>query len=72
MILFELSGTPGGSAFDAFQKWTPAQSGKLAFYRGRYFGVVESPGAGRATLDRFTVAFERATFGSSDPFEWRW
>ena len=71
VMIFELSAQPGGSAFDAFQKWTPAQAGKLAFYRGRFFGVVESEQADPVTLDRFTVAFERATFGGSEPFEWR-
>jgi len=47
----------GGSAFDAFQKWQ-TQPGKMSFYKGRYFGVVESPGADMNTLNRFAVAVE--------------
>jgi hypothetical protein len=49
----------GGSAFDAWQKWQ-AQPGKMSFYKGRYFGVVESPGADMDALNRFTVAVESA------------
>jgi hypothetical protein len=49
----------GAGAFDAWQKWQ-AQPGKMAFYKGRYFGVVESPGADMSTLDRFTTAIEGA------------
>jgi hypothetical protein len=45
------------SAFDAAQKWQP-QPGKMAFFQGRYFGVVESPGADRFALERFLVAVE--------------
>ncbi|MBZ5626601.1 MAG: hypothetical protein LAQ69_49160 [Acidobacteriia bacterium] len=59
----------GATAFDAFQKWRPAQPGKMGFFKGRYFGVVESPQADRATLDGFTVAVEKALPGSS---EGRW
>jgi hypothetical protein len=45
------------SAFDAEQKWTP-QAGKMAFFKGSYFGVVESAVDDRAALDRFIVAIE--------------
>src|SRR5580700_7142300 len=47
----------GESAFDAWQK-SQTQPGKMSFYKGRYFGVVESPNADRNTLNRFTVAIE--------------
>jgi hypothetical protein len=46
---------PGATAFDAMQKWQ-SQPGKMAFFQGHYFGVVESPGANPATLSRFTSA----------------
>jgi hypothetical protein len=49
----------GASAFDAWQKWQ-TQPGKMSFYKGRYFGVVESSNADRNALNRFTVAIESA------------
>jgi hypothetical protein len=49
----------GESAFDAWQKWQ-TQPGKMSFYKGRYFGVVESPNADMNTLNRFTVSIESA------------
>jgi hypothetical protein len=60
LTLFKMPGWPGATAFDALQKWRPAQPGKVGFFKGRYFGVVESPQADRPTLDRFTVAVEGA------------
>jgi hypothetical protein len=63
LTLFEMPEWPGATAFDAFQKWRPAQPGKMGFFRDRYFGVVESPQADRATLDRFTEAVENALPG---------
>jgi hypothetical protein len=45
------------SAFDAAQKWQP-QPGKMGFFKGRYFGVVESPDADRRTIERFLLAVE--------------
>jgi hypothetical protein len=63
LTLFEMGSFPGASAFDAWQKWRPAQPGKMGFFKGRYFGVVESPQADRMTLDRFTVAVEKALPG---------
>jgi hypothetical protein len=47
----------GASAFDAWQKWQ-TQPGKMAFYKGRYFGVVESPAADMNTLNRLALAVE--------------
>jgi hypothetical protein len=35
----------------------------MGFFKDRYFGVVESPQADRATLDRFTAAMEDALPG---------
>jgi hypothetical protein len=49
--LFALPWSPG-SAWDAIQRWRPAP-GTRAFAKGRYFGVVESPGADQETLKRF-------------------
>ncbi len=69
LTLVEMPEQPGASAFDAWQKWRPAQPGKLGFYKGRVFGVVESPQADRATLDRFTVAVEKGLPAGS---EGRW
>jgi hypothetical protein len=57
LTIFDMPGSVGATAFDAFQKWQ-TQPGKLAFYKGRYFGVVESPNAGLSTLNRFTIAVE--------------
>jgi hypothetical protein len=45
-------------AFSAVQSWR-AEAGKLAFFRGRYFGVVTAPGADTRTLSRFVAAFEK-------------
>ena len=45
------------SAFDAAQKWQP-QPGKMSFFKGSYFGVVESSGADGFTLERFVLAVE--------------
>jgi len=46
------------TAFSAVQSWRP-ERGKLAFYRGRIFGIVESPGADLRTLNRFVTVFEK-------------
>jgi hypothetical protein len=48
----------GTMAFSAVQSWR-AEAGKLAFYRGRYFGIASSPGADHATLNRFVAAVEK-------------
>jgi len=66
LTLFEMPECPGATAFDAFQKWRPDQPGKIGFFKGRYFGVVESPQADRATLDRFAVAVQKALPGKSE------
>jgi hypothetical protein len=66
LTLYEMPGWAGATAFDAFQKWHPAASGNEGFFKGRYFGVVESELADGATLDRFTVAVEKAIPGKGD------
>ncbi|MBS1874678.1 MAG: hypothetical protein JSU00_15795 [Acidobacteria bacterium] len=47
------------SSFDALQKWR-ATAGRLAFYKGRYFCIAESTGAGFDELSRFTTALREA------------
>jgi len=71
LTLFDLPGYPmGGGAFDAWQKWPPNQPGKLGFWSGRFFGVVESPGADRAALDRFAAALGKALTGGELGGRW--
>src|SRR5262249_18227461 len=41
VTLYEMPNRVGTSAFDAAQKF-PAQPGKMGFFQGSYFGVVES------------------------------
>jgi len=55
LTLYEMPGWAGATAFDAFQKWR-RQPGKMAFYKGDSFGVVESSAADAQQIDRFTVA----------------
>jgi hypothetical protein len=40
------------SAWDAIQRWR-GLPGAMAFAKGRYFGVAQSPGAEQGTLKRF-------------------
>jgi hypothetical protein len=51
-------GMPAGG-FDAIQQWrvTP---GKMAFLKGGYFGIAESPGASKEELARFVRGVEAA------------
>ena len=51
-------GMPAGG-FDAIQQWrvTP---GKMAFLKGGYFGIAESPGASQGELARFVRGVEAA------------
>ncbi len=56
VTLYEL-GAPA-SAFELMQKWRPAE-GRMAFYRERYFGVVQSAGADRASLAAFALSLDR-------------
>ena len=60
LTLLEMPESPGATAFDAFQKWPPAHPGKIGFFQGRFFGVVESPTADRGTLNVFTSAVEKS------------
>ena len=59
LTLYDMPESPGATAFDALQKWR-IQPGKMAFYKGGYFGVVESAAADRDTLNRFVTAVEAA------------
>jgi hypothetical protein len=54
VTIHEMSSTT--LAFDKVQSWR-GETGKLAFYHGRYFGLAESPGADQRTLNRFATAF---------------
>lgn len=69
VTLFVMPGGPGGGSFDAFQKWPPRQPGKLAFYRGRFFGIVEADGAAPDELDRFTTSLALVLVPGND---WVW
>lgn len=48
----------GTVAFSMVQSWR-GEKGQVAFFRGRYFGVVESAGASHDTMNRFVAAFEK-------------
>lgn len=65
LTIYYMPGWAGAAAFDAFQKWQ-VQPGKIAFYKGHFFGVVESPKAELNTLNRFTVAVESTLPGGSE------
>jgi hypothetical protein len=54
--LSEMSSTT--AAFSAVQNWRP-EPGKLAFYKGRFFGMAQSPAADQRTLNAFVTAFEK-------------
>jgi hypothetical protein len=51
-------GMPRGG-FDAIQQWRVAP-GKMAFLKGGYFGVAESPGTSQEELARFVRGVEAA------------
>lgn len=59
LTLFEMSGRPGASPFDAWQR-ARVEPGKMSFYKGAFFGVAQAPEADKPTLDRFVVAIEAA------------
>lgn len=65
LTLIEMPESPGATAFDAWQKWRPAQPGKVGFYKGRFFGVAESPTADRETLNIFASEVQRWLPGRS-------
>ena len=66
LTLVEMPGTPGATAFDAWQKWPPDQLGKLGFYKGRFFGVAESAASDREALILFTSGIENGLPGSGE------
>jgi hypothetical protein len=51
LTLYLMPWSPG-SAWDAIQEWRTVP-GAMAFAKGRYFGVAQSPGAGQDDLKRF-------------------
>ncbi len=55
ITLYAMPWSPG-NAWDAIQRWWPAP-GTMAFAKGRYFGVAESPDADQAKLRRFVQNF---------------
>jgi hypothetical protein len=57
LTLYEMPERPGATAFDTWQK-SRIEPGKLAFHKGRYFGVAQAPAADAAVLDGFVVAVE--------------
>ena len=65
LTLYDMPEVPGATAFDAEQKF-PTQPGKMGFFKGHYFGVVESEGARREDLDRFVVAVEASIPGGNE------
>lgn len=58
LTLYQMPWSPG-SAWDAIQEWRE-RPGVMAFAKGRYFGVVESPGAGQGTLKSFVQGITAA------------
>jgi hypothetical protein len=58
LTLYQMPWSPG-SAWDAIQEWRTLP-GAMAFAKGTYFGVAESPGAEQATLKRFVQAVTTA------------
>ena len=57
-------GMPRGG-FDAIQQWRAAE-GKMAFLKGGYFGIAESPGASQEELARFVRGVEMALPAGSE------
>jgi hypothetical protein len=68
LTIYYMPGWSGATAFDALQKWQ-RQPGKMAFYKGHYFGVVESGDSDRNALNRFTAAVESSLPAGA---EFRW
>lgn len=64
LTLYEMPRWPGG-AFDALQQWRP-QPGKMAFMKGTYFGVAESPDANQGVLTRFVHGIATAIPGRDE------
>ena len=57
LTLYDMPGWAGATAFDAVQKWR-TRGGKMAFYKGDIFGVVESRNADKGKLYEFMTAVE--------------
>ncbi|MGP0076107.1 MAG: hypothetical protein ACLPWF_29660 [Bryobacteraceae bacterium] len=67
LTLYQMPWSPG-SAWDAIQEWRTLP-GAMAFAKGRYFGVAESPGAERSTLKRFVQGVTAALPPGSETFQ---
>jgi hypothetical protein len=57
LVLTLLEMSSSAQAFDAFQKWQTG-GGRMAFYKGQFFGVAESAGADVQTLNAFVMGIE--------------
>jgi hypothetical protein len=57
LTIYDMPGWPGPTAFGSFQEWQ-AQPGKVAFNKGRYFGIVEAPDGNAEAVHRFIAAIE--------------
>jgi hypothetical protein len=56
------------SAWDAIQEWR-STPGAMAFAKGRYFGVAQSPGADQRTLKRFVQGVTVALPPGSETYQ---
>jgi hypothetical protein len=67
LTLYQMPWSPG-SAWDAIQEWR-TRAGAMAFAKGNYFGVAESPGADQRTLKRFVQGVTAALPPGSETFQ---
>jgi hypothetical protein len=67
LTLYLLPWSPG-SAWDAIQQWHRLP-GAMAFAKGRYFGVAQSPNADQGTLRRFVQGVTAALPPGSETFQ---
>jgi hypothetical protein len=67
LTLYQMPWSPG-SAWDAIQEWR-TRAGAMAFAKGRYFGVAQSPGADQRTLKRFVQGVTAALPPGSETFQ---
>ena|ERR1700733_12544744 len=67
LAVYQMPWSPG-SAWDAIQEWR-THPGAMAFAKGSYSGVAESPGADQRTLKRFVQAVTRALPPGSETFQ---
>ncbi len=67
LTLYQMPWSPG-SAWDAIQEWR-ARPGAMAFAKGSYFGVAESPAAGQGALRRFVQGVAAGLPPGSETFQ---